>query len=97
MLYLKEVFLGRREGKIVLFVSAVYLVIGTLANALPTQIPLSEFYRWMCFFMPIVMLIFYLKIGGFKKHFESGAFNTIMLTVVSLTPVLMKLSVFVKR
>ncbi len=91
MSYLKEIFLGRREGKIVLFVSMFYLAVYGILRALPQINPISEFYTWMCGFMPIVMLIFYLKMGGFKRSFESGLFYTACLVVISFTPVLMKL------
>lgn len=51
----------------------------------------------MCGFMPIAMLLFYVEMGGFKRSFESNLFNTAVLAIVSFTPVLMKLSVFIKR
>lgn len=97
MHYFKEIFLGRREGKIVLLVSFFYLIVFGILKAFPAINPLSELYTWMCSFMPVPMLIFYLKIGGFKRSFESSLFNTVILAVVSLMPVFMKLSVLVKR
>lgn len=93
----KEIFLGRLEGKIVVFVSLFYLVTWGLLRAFPGINPLSDFYTWMCGFMPIIMLIFYSSIGGFKRQFDSGAFNTAMLALVSLTPLIMKLSVLVRQ
>jgi hypothetical protein len=96
MFYLKEIFLHRREGKIVLLVSIFYLAAYGLLKAFPTINPLSEFYTWMCGFMPIPMLIFYLQMGGFKRRFESSLLNTVILAIVSFTPVFMKLSVLFK-
>ena len=97
MSYIKEIFLGRREGKIVVFVSLFYLLTWGLLRAFPGINALSEFYIWMCGFMPIIMLIFYSSIGGFKREFDSGTFNTVLLAMVSLTPVIMKLSVLVRQ
>ena len=95
--YLKTIFLGRREGKIVLFVSLFYLLIGTLAKAFPSLNPLSKFFTWMCFYMPIVMLIFFAKLRCYRRSYESRAFNTIVLSIVSLTPALMDISVYLNH
>lgn len=97
MSYVKEIFLSRREGKIVVFVSLSYLLTWGLLRAFPGINALSEFYIWMCGFMPVIMLIFYFSMGGFKRQFDSGTFNSAMLAIVSLTPVIMKLSVLVRQ
>lgn len=101
MNYLKLVFIERKEGKTVLFTSILYLVVGCIAKLNPALIP-SEFYRWMCFMMPIIILIVYIQmpiiilivytqLGGYRKNYKENTFNTIVLCIVAIMPILVNI------
>ncbi|KJV06841.1 hypothetical protein VZ94_08675 [Methylocucumis oryzae] len=96
-LFHRNFFSDAVKEKIVLSASLFYLILFGVLKAFPAINPLSEFFTWFCSFMPIPMLLFYLKMGGFKRNFESDWFNTVMLIVVSLWPVFMKLYMLINR
>lgn len=80
-----------RDGLLVLAACAVYLPLGLLAKFAPSAAPVQGFYGWLALFMPIPMLLFFFRVGGFKKDFRSTAFSTCILIVVALVPVIVKL------
>jgi hypothetical protein len=87
---LRYALFENRDGLLVLTASLVYLVIGLLAKFVPSVAPIQGFYGWLALFMPFALLLFFLKVGGFKKNFKPEAFSTGVLVVVALVPVFIK-------
>lgn len=83
--------LGRREGLLVVIASVGYLVVGVTAMLVPSVVPLTDFYAWFCRFMPIPLLLVYLKMGGFKKNYEASGFNFGLIVFTALIPILLRL------
>lgn len=88
MAFIKERILSRREGQIFFWGSITYILLYVLSiTIVPKETPF-KFILWMGAFMPIALAIFYFKIGGFKKEFESSTMDTIYIVGVLLVPVL---------
>ena len=87
MNYLKTIFFSRREGVITLTGAAVYLVIFILHRFAPSLSPVPWFYGMLSPYIVFAIAITYLQMGGFKRGgFESGWFNTSIITFVALAP-----------
>jgi hypothetical protein len=96
--YFKTIFIDRREGKIVLFGSLVYLLVWAVNKFLPTFFSIPPFYALMSPFVAFALSLTYVKMGGFKRTgFESGWFNTIILIAVLLMPFLVTAWSFIRR
>jgi hypothetical protein len=80
----------RREGRIVVALSVVYGALGMLSALAPSIAPVTGFYGWLCGFMPLPLLIMYLKVGGFRQDYRSSWFDTSVIVFVALVPILMK-------
>jgi hypothetical protein len=80
-----------REGLIALASGVAYTAVGLLATYLPGSIPLSGFFAWLCLFMPVPLAFVLLQIDGFKKGFQSSWFNTAMVTLAALVPIVVSL------
>ncbi|HLA34615.1 MAG TPA: hypothetical protein VJ001_07080 [Rhodocyclaceae bacterium] len=89
--------IGTREGQIFLFASLLYFSVGTLAKFAPSVIPISSFVSWAFQFMPVILALFYIKLGGFSKTFESSLFTIAMMLVVAAFPILMKVYPLIAR
>lgn len=89
--YARAIFIDRREGRIVLFGSLAYLAVWAVHTADPALLRVPSFYAIMSPFVAFALGLTYLQMGGFKRRgFESGWFNTVLLTVMLLTPFLVK-------
>ena len=88
--HIRDNLLGTREGQILVFASVLYLGVGALAKFVPSVVPLSPFYAWLCLLMPVPLALFYVKLGGFSKRFKSGAFNSTIMALVAAWPALVK-------
>lgn len=86
--YLNTVLLARREGVITLVASVIYLVLGLIAKYAPAVSPLPPFYGMLSPFAAFALVLVYFQLGGFRKKFESGIFNTGILVCTALVPVL---------
>jgi hypothetical protein len=87
--YFKTIFINRREGKIVLFGSLVYLLVWAASKFLPSLFAIPPFYALMSPFVAFALSLVYIQMGGLKRTgFETGWFNTSLLILVLLTPFL---------
>ncbi len=77
-----------REGLILVIATVIYLAIGISAKLSPFVASIFGFVGFMAFFMPVFLLLFFLKIGGYRKNFLSDWFNTAVMLGVALIPVL---------
>ena len=96
--YAKTIFIERREGKIVLFGSLIYLLVWAVHMINPSLLPIPLFYALISPFIPFALALSYFKMGGFKRRgFESGWFNTSLLLVVLLAPLLVNAYAAIRR
>ncbi len=88
--------LKTREGLIAVIGSTVYGLMGLFAQYAPTVASVSGFYGWFALFMPIPLFLFFVKVGGFRKNFESNWFDTGIMIGVALIPVILKIESLIK-
>lgn len=86
--YLSKALLRTREGLILVLASLIYLAVGISAKFSPSIASILGFVGFMAFFMPIFLLLFFLKIGGYRRDFLSTWFNTVAMLVVALIPII---------
>jgi hypothetical protein len=84
--HLSNALFRTREGLILVFSSVIYLAIGLSAKLSPPVASVFGFVGFMAFFMPIFLLLFFLKIGGYKRGYLSTWFNTAVMLAVALVP-----------
>ncbi|WP_154716914.1 hypothetical protein [Sterolibacterium denitrificans] len=86
--HLSNALFRTREGFILIFSSVIYLAIGLSAKLSPPVASVFGFVGFMAFFMPIILLVFFIKIGGYKKDYLSTWFNTAVMLTVALVPII---------
>lgn len=86
--HLSNTLFRTHEGIILVFSSIVYLAIGFSAKLSQSVASIFGFVGFMAFFMPIVLLVFFIKIGGYKKNYISTWLNTAIMLTVALIPVI---------
>lgn len=86
--HLSKSLFRTREGLILVIATFMYLAIGFSAKLSPSVAAIFGFVGFMAFFMPIILLLFFLKIGAYKKDFLSNWFNTAVMLGVALIPVI---------
>lgn len=86
--HLSKALFRTREGLILVIATVVYLAIGISAKFSPSVASIFGFVGFMAFFMPVFLLLFFLKIGGYRKDFLSDWFNTAVMLGVALIPVI---------
>lgn len=86
--HLSKALFKTREGLILIFSSAVYFAIGVSAKVSPPVAAVLGFVGFMAFYMPVVLLLFFLKIGGYRKDYLSTWFNSVVMLIVALVPVI---------
>lgn len=84
--HLSNALFRTHEGLILVFSSLIYFAIGLLAKLSPSVATIFGFVGLMAFFMPFFLLLFFLKIGGYKSGFLSTWFNTAVMLTVALIP-----------
>ena len=86
--HLSNALFRTREGLILVISSAIYLSIGVSAKSSPPVASVFGFIGFMAFFMPVILLLFFFRIGGYRRGFLSTWFNTIVMLTVALLPVI---------
>ncbi|BCA78566.1 hypothetical protein [Desulfuromonas sp. AOP6] len=86
--HLSKSLFKTREGLILVFSSVIYLAIGVSAKLSPPVAAVFGFIGLMAFFMPVFLLLFFFKIGGYRRDFLSTWFNTVVMLTVGLVPVI---------
>lgn len=86
--HLSKALVRTREGLILVIASVIYFAIGVSAKLSPSVASIFGFIGFMGLYMPVFLLLFFLKIGGFKKDFLSNWFNTTVMLVGALIPVI---------
>lgn len=81
-----NIFVQTREGVIVFGASLFYIVIWLITNFMPSFTLVPGFVILMAPYMPFFLLLFFLRIGGFKRNFQSGWFNSVMILIVACVP-----------
>jgi hypothetical protein len=76
---------------LVVVASAIYLGVGLIAKFAPGVLVMSDYYGWLCRFMPIPLLLVYFSMGGFKRNYKSDGINLGILAVTALAPILVQL------
>ena len=46
--------------------------------------------------MPIILLLEYLRVGGFKRSYESENFNAVMIGVIAIIPIIVTASSYIE-
>jgi len=88
MNFIKERILNRREGQIFFWGSIIYLLLFISSQIVFTHKTSFSFILWMGGYMPLVLAIFYFKIGGFKKNYKSNNFDSALMGVISIVPII---------
>lgn len=86
--HLSKALFKTREGLILVFSSVIYLAIGVSAKLSPPVASVFGFIGLMAFFMPVFLLLFFFKIGGYRRDYLSTWFNTVVMLTVALVPVI---------
>ncbi len=76
------------EGLIFVFSSVIYLAIALSIKLSPAMASVFGFAGFMAIYMPFFLLVFFIKIGGYKSDFLSTWFNTVVMLIVALIPVM---------
>ncbi len=77
-----------REGRIFFWAVSIYFMIWFAAEFGGLKTPLPHSVVFMSGYMPFAMALFFYQLGGFRRDFQSGWFNTGLLLTASLIPVL---------
>jgi len=77
-----------REGRIVFWAVSIYFMIWFAIDFGKLRSPLPSFVTLMSGYMPFVLLLFFYQLGGFRRDFKTGWFNTAVLLGVALMPFL---------
>jgi hypothetical protein len=85
---LSKALFRTREGLILVIATVIYLAIGVSAKLSPPVASFFGFVGLMAIYMPVFLLLFFLKIGGYKRDFLSDWFNTAVMLGVALIPVI---------
>lgn len=84
--HLSKVLFKTREGLILVGASLIYLGIGLSAKFSPSIASVFGFIGFMSLFMPIFLILVFLKMRGFKSNFQSTWYNTAAMLFVALIP-----------
>jgi hypothetical protein len=96
MNYIKERFLNKPEGQIVFWGSIIYTLLFVSSITVLTEDAWYSFMFWMGGFMPIILLLEYLRVGGFKRSYESENFNAVMIGVIAIIPIIVTASSYIE-
>lgn len=94
MNYIRERLLSNREGKIVFWGSIIHALLFASSLTLLTEKAWYSFILFMGAFMPLFLVLMYLKLGGFSKSYESSDFNAVILGVIAIIPLITTASDF---
>lgn len=86
---LSRVLLKTREGLIFVVASLIYLAVGIAAKFSPSIASIFGFVGFMALYMPIVLLLLFLKIRGYRKDYQTDWFNTGVMLIGALVPVIL--------
>lgn len=86
--HLSKVLFRTREGLILVIATVIYLAIGVTAKLSASAASLFGFVGLMAIYMPVFLLLIFIKIGGYKRDFLSDWFNTAAMLVVALIPII---------
>jgi hypothetical protein len=81
-----------REGKIVIWGSVLNVLLGALTKFAPDISPLTPLTGTFCFWIPLILVIFFVK-GRLLKPRASNWFDSGLLILVAALPVIMQLYV----
>ena len=84
--HLSKTLFNTREGLILVIGGIVYLAIGISAKLSPQVASIFGFVGLMAMYMPVILLLFFFKIGGYRRGFLSTWFNTCLMLIVALIP-----------
>jgi hypothetical protein len=87
----KPTWFKTREGLVLLVASAIYVSIWAVGKHGSIPLPLPTFLTWIGIYMPVALALAFFQIGGMKKDFRSSWFNTSMMVLMALVPVLVVL------
>lgn len=90
--FLRDRLFNRREGQIVFWGSIIYMILFASSKAIFTERAWFSFALWMGAYMPLFLTVFYIKMGGFNKTYESTKFNIIFIGVIAMIPIIVTVS-----
>jgi uncharacterized membrane protein YcgQ (UPF0703/DUF1980 family) len=95
--YLSKCLLQTREGLILIIFAFIYLVIGLSAKLSPYIGSAFGFFGLIARFMPVALLLFFIRIGGFRREFQTTIFNTLVMLIVAFIPVFVVVNAVISR
>jgi hypothetical protein len=95
--YLAKCLLKTREGLILIGFGLMYLAIGLSAKLSPSIASVFGFFGFLALFMPVALLLFFIRIGGYRRDFQSTLFNTSVMLLVAFVPVIVVVYAVISR
>lgn len=84
--HLSRTLFRTREGLILVIATVIYLAIGVSAKLSPSVASFFGFVGLLAIYMPIILVLIFVRIGGYKRDFLSDWFNTAVMLVVAIIP-----------
>lgn len=84
--HLSRTLFRTREGLILVIATVIYLAIGVSAKLSPSVASFFGFVGLAAIYMPIILVLIFVRIGGYKRDFLSDWFNTAVMLVVAIIP-----------